>query len=136
MGNQKDKVDVLKIVDPGVPEENNKVYLVREPAESKDDNNSDQHEDCSLLVPEDDQVLGLHTCSWGDRLPQAERYTDVGEAHHKEGDDVLKEDKEYVVEIEDLHLYLTALHKTKRYLISIIQNKIIRVENSLRSSTD
>jgi hypothetical protein len=104
VGDQEDKVNVLEIVNPGVTEENNEIYLVWEPAEAEDDDNSDQHKNHPLLVFQDPLVLGMSTFSRCNRLPQAERNTNVGIAHRKEREDVLNDDQKNVVEIEDLHL--------------------------------
>ena len=51
MGNQEDYVDVLDIVNSWIAEKNDEVYLVWEPAETEDDDNSDKHEDGSLVGP-------------------------------------------------------------------------------------
>jgi hypothetical protein len=92
VGHQEDKVNVLKIVYPRVAQKNNEIYLVWKPAEAEDDDNSDQHEDHPLLVFQYPLVLGMPTFSWSNRLPQAERNTDVGVAHHKEWEDVFNDD--------------------------------------------
>ena len=63
VGDQKDEVNVLEIVNPVVTEENNEIYLVWKPAEAEDDDNSDQHEDHPLLVFQDSLVLRMSTFS-------------------------------------------------------------------------
>ena len=108
--NKEDEINVVEIIDTWITEKNYEICLIWKPAETEDDDNSDQHDDGPLLVLQDHKVLCCHSNSWGDSLPQAQGYTDVGKAHHKEGKDVFKDDQEDVVEIEDLHLYMSTLH--------------------------